>query len=105
MLPIPSRVIPACFALAGFAAAAIVGGFAGNDAVTVLWRALLVMAACWLIGRVVSHILQRTISEHIDQHKQRNPIPDDMLSADPDPPEPSLEATSDARSEQAVSSA
>ncbi|MFW6058547.1 MAG: hypothetical protein ACODAQ_00110 [Phycisphaeraceae bacterium] len=71
----------------------------GNETVTVLWRALLVMAACWLIGRLVSHIAQRTLGEHLDRYKQQNPIPDDIPSVEIEPaddepaPDPQAEAT------------
>lgn len=82
MLIIPSRVIAACFALVGFAAAVIVGAVAGNPMATVLWRGLLVMGACWLIGWLVGLVATRVVQEHIDAYKQKHPIPDDTAPAD-----------------------
>ena len=82
MLTIPSRVIAACFALVGFAAAAIVGAVAGNPMATVLWRGLIVMGACWLIGRLVGLVMTRAVQEHIDTYKRSHPIPDDPGSSD-----------------------
>jgi len=76
VLTIPSRVIAACFALVGFAAAALVGTFMGNPGTTVLWRAILVMAACWLVGRAVGWIAHQAVREHIDNYKENRPIPD-----------------------------
>ena len=60
----------------GFAAAAVLGTVAGNDGTTVLWRALMVMAACWLVGRVVGLITHQSVREHIEQYKEQRPIPD-----------------------------
>ena len=80
MLTIPSRVIAACFALVGFAAAVVVGAVAGNPVTTVLLRALVVMGVCWLIGRVVGFITSRTVTEHIETYKQQHPLPDDSQS-------------------------
>lgn len=77
MLPIPSRIIAACFALAGFAATSLAGAVGGNPATTVIWRATLVMGVCWVIGRAVGAITQQTIHEHLDGYKQSHPIPDD----------------------------
>lgn len=77
MLTIPSRVIAACFALGGFAAAVIVGAVAGNPAETVLVRALLVMAVCWLIGHLVSYLASRAIAEHLETYRQEHPIPEE----------------------------
>ena len=60
----------------------MVGAFAGNPTTTVLWRALLVMAACWLIGRVVGAISASAVREHLEQYQEQNPIPDDTAPAD-----------------------
>ena len=59
-----------------FAAAIVVGLAVGNDALTVLWRSILVMGAAWLVGRVVGAAVQRTLEEHVERYKQANPAPD-----------------------------
>ena len=76
MLTIPSRVIAASFALTSFAAATLAGLYAGNAASTILWRATLVMIACWLIGLLVGSVAQRAVESHIERYKQANPIPE-----------------------------
>jgi len=75
VLAIISRVVAASFALCSFAAAALVGVAAGNTAVTILWRATLIMLACWAIGLAVGAVAQRTIEEHLRQFKAEHPIP------------------------------
>ena len=38
---------------------------------TILLRALVTMVVCWCIGRVVGAVAQRTLDEHIEQHRQQ----------------------------------
>lgn len=75
VLAIPSRVIATCFALTSFAAALLIGLASGNPAGVVIWRATLVMLACWGIGRVVGAVAQRVVDDHIQSYKQAHPIP------------------------------
>ncbi|MEX0655214.1 MAG: hypothetical protein WD534_08290 [Phycisphaeraceae bacterium] len=75
MLAIPSRVIASCFALVSFAAALLVGLLSGNGAGVIIWRATLVMLACWVIGWIVGLVAQRVVDDHIQTYKQNNPIP------------------------------
>jgi len=75
VLVIPSGVIATCFALVCFAGAVIVGLAAGNPALTILWRSLLVMLGAWLIGRVVGAIAQRAVDEHVEQYRRQHPLP------------------------------
>jgi ABC-type nickel/cobalt efflux system permease component RcnA len=78
VLVIPSGVIATCFALVCFAAAIIVGLAAGNDALTVLWRSLLIMLGAWLIGRVVGAVAQRALDEHLETYRQQHPLPSEQ---------------------------
>ena len=87
MLAIPARVIAACFALAGFAAAAVLGVAAGNMTTTVLWRATVVMLVCWVIGRIAGAITQQTVDEHLEIYKETHPVPNDRASMDSDTPD------------------
>lgn len=68
-------MIATCFALVGFAGGVVVGVATGNPMDLVLWRALAVLAVCFVIGSIVGHVLQKTVDLHIERHKQRNPIP------------------------------
>ena len=74
VLSIPSRIIASCFALVGFAAAAVVGIAVGNSAVTIIGRATLVMLASYVIGRAVGAIAQHTIDDHISRYQQKHPL-------------------------------
>ena len=72
---IPARVIATCLALVGFAAAVVVGIAVGNEPTAVLTRATLVMIGCLVLGTIVGKVAQRTIDQHVEQHKLENPIP------------------------------
>jgi hypothetical protein len=82
VLTIPSRVIATCFALVAFSATAAVGVFAGNSPSTVIVRAIVVMIAAWIIGRIVGAIAQQTINDHIARYKEANPLPDEINMQD-----------------------
>jgi len=75
VLTIPARVIAACFALVGFAAAIAVGLAAHNSAITVIWKAIVVMMACYVVGRVIGAVAQRAVQQDIDRFKQAHPFP------------------------------
>lgn len=78
MLPIPSRLIATCFAIASFLAALCVGLAAGNDPVTILTRSILVLVACYLIALPIGALAHWAIRQHIEQYKQTYPIPETM---------------------------
>ncbi|MEM7576081.1 MAG: hypothetical protein AAF328_01290 [Planctomycetota bacterium] len=69
-------MIATSFALLAFAASVAVGAYVGNDPSTVLWRGIAVMLVCYLIGRVLGSIAQRTIDEHTAQHVSDHPVPE-----------------------------
>lgn len=75
-------MIATCFALISFAAALGVGVQAGNDTLTILWRALILMAAAWGIGLVVGTIAMRTVEEHLSLYRVEHPILDDSEVGD-----------------------
>lgn len=77
VLGIPSRVIAACFGLAGFAACCVMNASAGNAVVSTLWRSTLVMAVCWLVGRLVGAVMYRVVLDFVERHEAENPIPDE----------------------------
>ena len=75
-------MIASCFALIGFAAALVVGLAADNETKTILWRATIALAVCWVVGRFIGGIAQRATEESIEQHKKAHPI-------EPEPSAPS----------------
>lgn len=74
---VPSKVIASAFALTAFVAALLVGFAAGNPAATILWRAVVVLIVCRIVGGLVGRVAQRTVDEYIERYKQDNPIPPD----------------------------
>lgn len=74
VLTIPSKLIASCFALIAFAAATLVGLAAQNSAWTVLYRALIAMGVCWVVGFIVGLVAQRVVDQQIETYKSRHPI-------------------------------
>ena len=62
--------------MTSFAAAIFVGVAAGNPLVTVLARALVVGAVCFLVGSVVGHVAASVVAREVAEHEKRFPIPD-----------------------------
>ncbi|MEM9253711.1 MAG: hypothetical protein AAGB29_15330 [Planctomycetota bacterium] len=74
-------MIAACFGLVGFAASCVLNTASGNPAVTTLWRSMLVMLICWLIGRLAGAVMYRVVLDLIERHQAENPIPDENAPA------------------------
>jgi len=73
--PIP-RVIAGVLGLCGFSTALFVGMVAGNPPVTALGRALLCMAACYAVGRVLGFAGSVAVGEAIEKYKADRPAPE-----------------------------
>ena len=80
----PARVIATCFALACFAATAVVGLYHGNPALSIVISSVMVMVAAYFVGTILGMIAQHAVDEHIKQHKYRSPIPGEGLPNDSD---------------------
>lgn len=65
-----------------FAAAMVVGVVVGNPAETVLWRAIIALATCWIVGYFVGRVLQRTAEEYVQRYKESHPIPETVEDLD-----------------------
>ncbi|MEM0915359.1 MAG: hypothetical protein AAGK09_12215 [Planctomycetota bacterium] len=48
---------------------------------TTLWRSMLVMLICWLIGRLAGAVMYRVVLDLIERHQAENPIPDENAPA------------------------
>lgn len=79
-------MIASSFALICFAASCLLGAAAGNDMQTIIIRAGWAMVLCYVVGLAIGALIQRTIETHIEQFKQRHPIPEEQAesSASPD---------------------
>jgi hypothetical protein len=61
MQPTARRVIAACFALLAFAVAIGTGLASDNPALVVLWRAVMVMGLCYLLGLAVGVLCETAL--------------------------------------------
>lgn len=65
-----------------FASAMVVGAVVGNPAETILWRAIIALTACWIVGYFVGHVLQRTAEDYVQRYREANPIPETVEELD-----------------------
>lgn len=72
----PSRVISVSFALTAFSVAILAGLAVGNEAQSVLTRAIFALVICHAVGWIVGVVGKRTMLEHIERYKQSHPVPD-----------------------------
>jgi hypothetical protein len=70
-----ARVVSVAFGLSGFAVALVSGLGAGNDATSVLLRAIVAMFACQMLGLLVGSMVERLIDEQEARYKESHPIP------------------------------
>lgn len=70
-------MIATSFALVAFATAAVIGLYVGNGLFTSVWRALIIMIACYLIGSAIGRVAQWAVDDHIRRYQEANPIPED----------------------------
>ena len=70
----PSNIIAACFALAAYASAIVVGIAAENDAIQILTRALFAMLICYGVGMGVGMMGEYAIRENVEDYKKSHPI-------------------------------
>ena len=78
---VPTKVIAAIFALAGFAVAVIAGLAAGNASSRVLVCALTGMLVCHMLGLGVGAIGERIVSDHLGTYRAGRPVPDTNRTA------------------------
>lgn len=76
MTPSVPRTIAACSGLAAFAVATFAGLAVGNDALSIILRALLSMALCWLLGMAVGIVGMKVVQEHVSRRAAADPAPD-----------------------------
>ena len=85
---ITSRIIATSFALVAFAGALFVGMRAGNPMLTILTRALLITLGCYVVGRIVGVVADRTVQGQIATYKTRHPLGRNVEPAPADPASP-----------------
>jgi hypothetical protein len=70
-----TKVVSACCGLAAFAIAVVAGLSAENPGEVILFRALICMVACQLVGLALGMVIERVITDSIELHKQSQPDP------------------------------
>ena len=55
----------------------MIGHVAGHEPMTIVSRATVTMLICWVIGRAVGAIAQRTLDEHLDNYRNEHPLPEE----------------------------
>lgn len=78
------RVVAVTFALAAFCVAAMAGLMVGNPPAMVLWRAIMALGVCWLIGAVIGGFAQHLVAVEIEAHRLRHPVKDVVLPDEDD---------------------
>lgn len=78
----PTRVIAGSFALIAFSFALLLGLTVGNDALTIIGRAMVCAGFSYLVGLMIAHVGRRAVLEHVERYAERNPIP--SRSREPD---------------------
>ncbi|MFK7789427.1 MAG: hypothetical protein AB8C95_08070 [Phycisphaeraceae bacterium] len=51
--------------------------FNGNTWPSIITSALLVCLLAWVIGSVLGALILRSVNEQIEQHRSKNPIPEE----------------------------
>jgi len=72
---VPARVISGVIGLMGFFTALLVGLAAGNPGVTIVLRALLAMAICAVVGRIIGTAGEICVREFLKDYKGDRPKP------------------------------
>lgn len=73
---VPARVVSSVFGLMGFFTALLVGLVAGNPGITILVRAMLALAICAVVGRIIGTVGEISVREFLDKYKADRPMPE-----------------------------
>jgi len=76
----PPKLIAGVLGLAAFAAACITGLASGADPIETLWRALVALLICSIVGAIIGRAGMVAVAEQIAEHIAGNPVPSDDLA-------------------------
>lgn len=74
--------IAACSGLAAFAVAIFAGLGVGNDGLSIILRAIVCMAVCWVLGFAAGTVGMHVLREHVEGVKAREPLEVEMEEAE-----------------------
>jgi len=85
----PAKLTAGCCALGAFAVAVIAGLGADAPVETILTRAIVCMAICWIVGAILGYVAGRAIEDGFDAIRRANPTTEqrDGAGAPPSPEE------------------
>ncbi len=70
-----AKSVAAVFALAGFAVGCISGLLWEMSATAAMWRGLVAMAVCFVVGSIAGAVLERLVREHNKSYEANKPLP------------------------------
>lgn len=73
---VPARVFSSVLGLMGFVTSLLVGLFVGNPGITILYRAMLAMAVCAVVGRIIGMVGEISVREFLRTYKHDRPMPE-----------------------------
>jgi hypothetical protein len=62
----PTQLVGATFAFAAFSVAIVSGLLGGNSATGTVFRAIVAMAVCYIVGSIVGMVCEYVIRTHVD---------------------------------------
>ncbi|MCL4209835.1 MAG: hypothetical protein HRU76_10630 [Phycisphaeraceae bacterium] len=68
-----THVLAACFALCAFAVAVVAGLASGNEAMTILLRAVVALMLCYPVGLLVGSVCERVVERHMESYRSAHP--------------------------------
>ncbi|MFK7758808.1 MAG: hypothetical protein AB8C13_02545 [Phycisphaerales bacterium] len=71
----PAKVISSIMGLMGFATSLVLGLLAGNPGLVILGRAMLMLAICTVIGRILGTVGEMCVREFLNKYKSDHPTP------------------------------
>lgn len=70
-----AKSVAAVFGLAGFAVACVSGLAWGMSATGTLWRGLVALTVCYVVGTIAGSVLEKLVREVNTQYEKDRPIP------------------------------
>jgi tetrahydromethanopterin S-methyltransferase subunit C len=83
---VPTKVIASCCGLSGFAVAVIAGLAVANPADLVLFRAIVALIACFVVGSLVGTAVEKTVEAAGADYIKSRPVVDLPKSSTPAKP-------------------
>lgn len=70
-----AKSVAAVFALAGFSVACVSGLLWEMSATASMWRGLVAMTVCFVVGSIAGSVLERMVKDHNSKYEASKPVP------------------------------